>query len=203
MTNPSIVYDRRTLLSAGLALVLTAAFAVVFVQQAGVMPTVIIASAMLGGLVCWLLTTARYPAHPERVIPVYAITTALLMVHILEEYVWDFGPRIGALTGTGWSQSEFVVLFGFVVPAFWILAGALVYVRHPLGNWIIWFIWCGMILGEPVHLLVFPFLEGGRYHYFPGMWTALFPLVAGLWGMTLLITDYRRDRDDAGQRAVA
>jgi hypothetical protein len=33
--------------------------------------------------------------------------------------------------------------------------------RHPLGNFIAWFFFVTMILGEPVHLLVFPFMVGG------------------------------------------
>ncbi|TPV96063.1 MAG: hypothetical protein B7733_06775 [Myxococcales bacterium FL481] len=183
----------------GFALSLVASFVAVLGQQAGLMPTLIVGGSMLGGLVCWLLTTARIPAEPRRVLPIYAATVTLLMVHILEEYVTGFGPRIGQIIGSGWSEPQFVVMIGLVVPLFWIGSGTLVYLRNPLGNWILWFIWFGMILGEPVHLLVFPFLEEGHYSYFPGMWTALLPLVTAVWGMSVLVTDYRLRRS-AGSR---
>jgi hypothetical protein len=49
-----------------------------------------------------------------------------------------------------------------------------------------------MFLGEPVHLLVFTKLEGGCYHYFPGMWTALLPTVMGAWGITIIVKEYRK-----------
>ena len=51
-----------------------------------------------------------------------------------------------------------------------------------------------MIIGEPTHYLVFPLLEGGRFHYFPAMWTALFPMIPAIYGAALLIKGYRKQR---------
>lgn len=194
-------YPKGTWAYAGLAASLTIVFVLLMAQQAGVMPAMIVGSAMAVSLIVWLLTTARYPANPKRALPIYMVTASLLMLHIGEEYVWEFGPRIGLLTGKPWSQGEFFVMFGVVFPTIWILAGALVYFRNPFGNWVIWFIYLGMILGEPVHLLVFPFAEGGRYHYFPGMFTALIPLVLGLWGISELLKDYRAAKLNSGGNA--
>lgn len=177
-----------------LALVLTfiGTFAVSLVPTAGVMPAIILTGSMLGGMVGWYFTSLKYPTDPRKIVPVYLLTAALLYLHIWEEYLYGFGPRIGALTGTGWSESEFLVQFAFYLPAFWVLGTIGLYYRHPLGNFIAWFVFIGMFLGEPTHLLVFPNLEGGRYHYFPGMWTALLPTAMGVWGIYIIVKEYQK-----------
>jgi hypothetical protein len=73
-----------------------------------------------------------------------------------------------------------------------IVAGAIgIYHRHPLGNFIAWLFFVGMMVGEPTHLLVFPLMEGGRYHYFPGMWTALAPMAPAAYGIWRMLADDR------------
>jgi hypothetical protein len=45
---------------------------------------------------------------------------------------------------------------------------------------------------------VFPLLEGGPYHNFPGMWTALFPMAPAAHGIRRMLTDDRAaTREDA------
>lgn len=179
-----------------LYLALVATFMVTFnisvFQLAGVMPTIIISGSMVGGMVGWYLTSLKHPTDPRKLLPIYLLTVPLLYFHIWEEYLFGFGPRIGALTGTGWTESEFLMQFAFYLPTFWILSAIGLYYRHPLANFMAWFIFFGMFLGEPVHLLVFPNLEGGRYHYFPGMWTALLPTVMGVWGIYVIVKEYKK-----------
>ena len=159
---------------------------------AGIMPAIIISGSMLGGGIGWYFTSLHHPTDPRKLLPVYLITAVMLYFHIWEEYHYGFGPRIGALTGTGWTESQFVIQIIFYLPAFWILGAMGLYYRHPLGNFVAWFIFFGMFLGEPTHLLVFPNLEGGRYHYFPGMWTALLPMVMGIWGIYIIVQEYKK-----------
>ena len=180
-----------------LAAVFTATFATGIAMTAGTMPTVIVSGSMTAGLVAWAFTSLRCPTDPRRIVPVYLLTAAMLYLHIAEELLFGFGPRIGAITGTGWTQAQFVVEFVFVLPVFWILGALALYFRHPLGGFMAWFIFVGMFLGEPTHLLVFPLAEGGRYHYFPGMWTALLPMVMGFWGLNVMLKDWRRQRSVA------
>jgi len=177
----------------GIAITFAVSFIAMFVQQAGVMPAIIIGGSMLVGVVLWFFTTYRIPANPKRVLPIYLITISLLLFHICEEYLFAFGPRIAQLNGSTWSEVEFLTLIAFYLPVFWIMGAIGLYFRHPLGNAMIWFIFVGMAFGEPAHLLVFPIVEGGRYHYFPGMWSSLFPLVTAIWGMSVLIKDYREE----------
>ncbi len=176
-----------------LALVATfiGTFNISVLQTAGVMPTLIIFCSMVGGAVGWYFTSLKYPTDPRKLLPVYLLTVPLLYFHIWEEYLYGFGPRIGALTGTGWTEAQFLTQFAFYLPTFWILSIIGLYYRHPLANFMAWFIFFGMFLGEPVHLLVFPNLEGGRYHYFPGMWTALLPTVMGFWGIYVIVKEHK------------
>lgn len=177
-----------------LAIAFTATLAMGIAATAGPMVALIVCGSMAAGIVGWSRTSLRRPTDPARIVPVYLLTVVLLYVHIGEEYLYDFGPRIGALTGTGWTEAQHMLQFGFIVPAFWILAAAALYGRHPLGGFMAWFIFVGMFAGEPTHLLVFPLLEGGRYHYFPGAWTALLPMVMGVWGLHVILQDDHRQR---------
>lgn len=176
-----------------LALVATfvVTFVVVFTTEAGLVPTLIVGGSMAVAAVIWGRTSLRRPPEPRRVLPIYLIVASLLMLHITEEYVFHFGPRVAVLTGATWSEREFLFSIGFWLPVVWISGAALIALRHPIGGFVTWFIFVGMIFGEPAHLLVFPIWEGGRYHYFPGMWTALIPLVPAVWGMWVMVDDYR------------
>jgi hypothetical protein len=159
--------------------------------QAGVLVVGIVAGSMAAGFVIWLRTTLRRPPAVPAVLPAYLLTLILFLLHVLEEHVFDFAGRISAAAHVRWTETQFVEVIVLLGPAIWI-AGALgVYKRHPLGNFVAWFLFVGMMVGEPAHFLVFPFLEGGRYHYFPGMWTALFPMVPAAYGIRRMLADDR------------
>lgn len=177
-----------------IAATFTAVFAIGVVTTAGVMPALIVCGAMTAGLIAWSRTTIHVPTDPRKILGIYLLTVGMLYAHIAEEMFFGFGPRIGGITGTGWTHAEFILEFVFVLPVFWILGAIAIYYRHPLGGFMSWFIFVGMFLGEPTHLLVFPFAEGGRYHYFPGMWTALLPMVMGFWGLSVILKDWRERR---------
>jgi hypothetical protein len=166
-------------------------------STAGLLVTFIVGGNMVLAFVVWVRTSLRYPPNPKRVLPIYFIVAAFLMAHIGEEYIWNFGPRIASITGTSWSPREQAITFAILLPLVWIGGAALTAIRHPIGGFVFWFIFIAMILGEPTHYIVFPLREGGRYHYFPGMWSALIPLVPAIWGMWMMITDYRQQRAEA------
>lgn len=178
-----------------LALIITALLGTSLGRTAGIMPAAIVAGSMFMGCIGWSLTSLHRPTTVKKILPVYTMTAVLLYFHIAEEYLFEFGPRIGALTGTGWTEAEFVELIVFYLPALWIVGAVLLYYKNPLGGFVSWFVFLGMFLGEPTHLLVFPIIEGGRYHYFPGMWTALLPLVFGIWGLKIILSDNRQQRE--------
>ena len=182
-----------------LAAVVSLGFSANLFHTSGLLPTVIIGMGALGlGIVFWCLTSLKHPTDPYVLLPPYLLTAALLMLHITEEYLFDFGNRISAITSGQWSTESFLWTLGFGFPVVWILGAVAITRRNPLGGFVSSFLFCGMLLGEPTHLLIFPvreaMLTGGSYGYFPGMWTALLPMIPGVWGIAVVITDARRAR---------
>lgn len=131
------------------------------------------------------LTTYRRPAS-RATFPIYFVAIVALLVQALEQYYYGYADALVTMfpdvfaSPVVFTEAIFLSVFAFGLVA---LIGV------------------GMILGEPTHLLAFPLKVGGRYAYFPGMWTALLPMVAGLWGMYVLIRGYRHDK--AADRASA
>ena len=186
--------DRETLLSVALVAVFIPTYATLLYLQAGFMVVGIVAGSMVAGFAIWLRTTLRRPPAAQAILPAYLLALVLFLLHVLEEYAFDFAGRIAAAAHVRWTEAQFVEVIVLLGPAIWI-AGALgIYKRHPLGNFVAWFFFVGMMLGEPTHMLVFPFMEGGRYHYFPGMWTALFPMVPAAYGIWRMLADDRSAR---------
>jgi hypothetical protein len=58
-------------------------------------------------------------------------------------------------------QGGFLSQIAFYLPSFWILGAIGLYYRHPLANILSRFVFFGMFLSEPTHLLVFSNLKGG------------------------------------------
>ena len=132
------------------------------------------------------------------------LATVALLIQAAEGWTFGHAKSLNSLFPSAFADpvvfNETIYLsIALAGTALYLLGGVGIFFHHPLGNFVAWFIFFGMILGEPTHLLVFPLLEGGRYHYFPGMWTALFPLVTGVWGMVVIVTQYNRDKLGTGR----
>lgn len=160
-------------------------------QQAGLLPLGVIAGSMIGGLIGWRKTTARQPADPAYHVPLYLLLLALFYIHVGEEALTGFNQSIASITGTPWSDGPFTLLIGLIGPAVWAFGGWSLWRRQPFGNFILWFMIVGMILGEPTHLLVFPVIamqqSGHGYDYFSGMYTALFPMVPAILALAQIV----------------
>ncbi len=193
---------RTNWLHLGLVSVFIVTFGTYLFLQGGYLLISIIGGAMVTGCIGWVLTTIRKPADPMKILPVYLLTITLLFIHIVEEYSFQFAERIAATFGSTWTSHEFSLSLGTLGPALWFMAAVAFYFRHPIGNFFIWFIFMGMMFGEPTHLLLFPLAEDGTFHYFPGMWTALFPMVPAAYGMYLIVKGYREDTDEGKEKAV-
>jgi hypothetical protein len=184
--------DRETRLSVALVAVFIPTYATLLYLQAGLMVVGIVAGSMVAGFVIWLRTTLRRPPAARAILPAYLLALVLFLLHVLEEYAFDFAGRVAAAAHVRWTEAQFVEVIVLLGPAIWIAGALAIYKRHPLGNFVAWFFFVGMMLGEPTHMLVFPFMEGGRYHYFPGMWSALAPMVPAAYGIWRMLADDRR-----------
>jgi general stress protein CsbA len=180
---------RETRLSVALVAVFIPTYATLLYLQAGLMVVGIVAGSMVAGFVVWLRTTLRRPPSARAILPAYLLALALFLFHVLEEYAFDFAGRIAAAAHVQWTEAQFIEVIVLLGPAIWIAGAIGVYHRHPLGNFVAWFFFVGMMVGEPTHMLVFPLMEGGRYHYFPGMWSALAPMVPAAYGIWRMLAD--------------
>jgi hypothetical protein len=164
-------------------------FFVFGMQKIGLAVVAIVSGAGLLALIAWGLTTYRSPASPQ-IVPIYLLTVACLHLHIMEEYLSGFASRMSYLFGIPvFTERIFLTSFAFVGIILWILAGIGLLYRNPLANYAAWFMFSIPVM-ELSHY-IFPLVEGGPYHYFPGMWTAWLPLLPGSYGVYRLWRESR------------
>lgn len=175
--------------------VFVAAYGVTLYSQAGYLPVIIIVGSMFGGLFAWLRTTAIVPANRLKVVPLYLLMLALFYIHVGEEGLSGFAHGIALISGVPWSEASFFEIIGLVGPAIWVAAALGMWLRQPWGNFLVWFMIVGMILGEPTHHIVFPVMAavklGVGYTYFGGMVTALFPMIPAIILAASIFADSR------------
>ena len=151
--------------------------------QLPIQGVVILGGAAIAAYIAWLLTTYKNPVQSRRVIHIYLLAVALQTIHLGEEYLGGFGPRITDLFNSDifWSQSKFLVPFVFVGVPLWILAALAMSYKIPivnaLGNYMAWFYALGAGLINAIAHFIFPILSGG---YFPGLYTAPLHLIMSL-----------------------
>ncbi len=104
-------------------------------------------------------------------------------VHLGEEYIGRFGPRITELFHSDiyWSEPKFLIPFVFVGVPLWISAALAMSVKIPvisaLGNYFAWYYALGAGLINAIAHFIFPILSRG---YFPGLYTAPLHLIMSL-----------------------
>jgi hypothetical protein len=175
--------------------VFVAAYGVTLYSQAGYLPVIIIVGSMFGGLFAWLRTTAVVPANRLKVVPLYLLMLALFYIHVGEEGLSGFAHSIALISGVPWSEASFFEIIGLVGPAIWVAAALGMWLRQPWGDFLVWFMIVGMILGEPTHHIVFPMMAAAKlgigYTYFGGMVTALFPMIPAIVLAASIFADSR------------
>ena len=189
---------RRINLWSGLFISFGAVYAITLYVQAGPLPVGVIIGSMMGGLIGWRKTTAHKSADPYKVTPLYLLLLALFYGHVGEEVLTHFNRSIAAISHHPWSDAEFDYLITLIGPLVWVFAGYSLWKRQAFGNFILWFMIVGMIVGEPTHLLVFPVVrmvqEGVPYTYFSGMYTALFPMIPAILALGLILNDHKKTK---------
>jgi len=191
-------------------------------------PIIIVGGSGTAAFVLWSLTYLRHPLSPEIVLPAFLLTVAALEVHMIEEYLTGFGPAMSRLFNISWSERSFLTVFAFVGPILYALTALGLFRRVPLAGFLMCFIFIGPGVAEFTHF-IFPTLRPdvqpmvaapvdavvghgqlmrnlpnfwvhvtGRY-YFPGMYTAVLPMVPGIYGIRQLLIAARRSNRSASQ----
>jgi len=190
-------------------------------RRIGLPPVVIVGGSSLVALVLWIKTHLRRPLDPEIILPGFLLTVAALEMHMIEEYLTGFGPAMSRLFDISWTERSFLMVFAFVGPTLYALTALGLYYRVPLAGFLAWFILIGRGVAEFTHF-VFPILRpaiqpelsgsisqavaNGRFvadmhnywvrttgvYYFPGMYTAILPMIPGIYTVRRVIRGSKR-----------
>src|SRR5690242_2021530 len=185
-------------------------------RNIGLPPVVIVGGSGLVALVLWSRTYLRRPVAPDIILPVFLLTVAALEAHMIEEYLTGFGPAMSRLFDISWTERSFLLIFAFIGPIIYTLTALGLYYRVPVAGFIAWFIFIGPGVAEFTHF-IFPVLRpaiqpalahpisqavsNGRFvadmpnyyvgtterYYFPGMYTAVLPMIPGIHAIVRLM----------------
>jgi len=191
-------------------------------RNIGLPPVVIVGGSGLVALVLWSRTYLRRPVAPDIILPVFLLTVAALEAHMIEEYLTGFGPAMSRLFDISWTERSFLLIFAFIGPIIYTLTALGLYYRVPVAGFIAWFIFIGPGVAEFTHF-IFPVLRpaiqpalahpisqavsNGRFvadmpnyyvgtterYYFPGMYTAVLPMIPGIHAIVRLMRARRGD----------
>jgi len=183
-------------------------------RRIGLPPVVIVGGSSVVALVLWIKTYLKRPLDAEVILPGFLLTVAALEVHMIEEYVTGFRPAMSRLFDISWTERSFLMVFAFALTALGL------YKRVPVAGFLAWFIFIGPGVAEFTHF-IFPVLKpaiqpelagsisqavsNGRFvaemhnywvkttgvYYFPGMYTAILPMIAGIYTIRRVITQSR------------
>ncbi len=185
----------------------------------GLPPVIIIGGSAITAFFFWYFTYLKNPTDPKIILPLFVLTVAALQIHIIEEYLTGFGPAMSRLFNIPWSEKRFLMVFALVGPTIYTLATLGLYYRIPIAGFTAWFIFIGPGVAEFTHF-IFPLLRPhieptnlnsitqtingteiahmpnyyykmtGHY-YFAGMWTAVLPMIPGIYAIYRLAKEHR------------
>jgi hypothetical protein len=212
MTKGVLMYSARAqAINQWVAAALIAIFVAALKINVGTPPTIIVGVSALVGFFCWRSTNLRRAADPTKLTMLFLLTVAALHVHMVEEHGCLFGPAMSRLFGIAFPDERFLQIFVFALPTLYYLTAIGLLLRVPLAAFVAWFIFIGPGIAEFTHFifpLIQPALEPanpapidavingvaihgmenhyvgitGQY-YFPGMYTAILPMVPGIYSV--------------------
>ncbi|MGY4539437.1 hypothetical protein ACVW0P_003871 [Mucilaginibacter sp. UYNi724] len=184
-------------------------------RNIGLPPVIIVGGSGIIGFIMWYRTYLKHPIDPKIILPLFLLTVAALEIHMCEEYLTGFGPSMSRLFDITWTEKTFLLIFAFIGPVLYTLTALGLYYRVPIAGFIAWFIFIGPGVAEFTHF-IFPlikpsilpevtqtlsqnvkgtFIYGmhnywtevtGSY-YFSGMYTAILPMIPGIWAIFTMI----------------
>jgi hypothetical protein len=185
----------------------------------GLPPVIIVGGSAITGFFFWYFTYLKKPTDPKIILPLFVLTVAALQIHIVEEYQTGFGPAMSRLFNIPWTEKSFLMVFALAGPTIYTLTTLGLYYRVPIAGFIAWFIFIGPGVAEFTHFIfpiIQPHLEPGNLssitqqingtevgnmpnyyykttgnYYFPGMWTAILPMIPGIYAIYRLTKTHR------------
>ena len=134
-----------------------------------------------------------------------------------EEYLTGFGPAMSRLFDISWTERSFLIVFAFIGPTLYSLTALGLYYRIPLAGFLAWFIFIGPGVAEFTHFIfpLLPsshspraprrrsrkrsptaasspnmpnyYLKTTGVYDFPGLYTAILPMIPGIWAIRRVI----------------
>lgn len=218
MKNPLSIHQKASFIA---ACIFTATAPVMGYLSIGLAPVIIVGGSAIMALFFWYRTYLRKPVDPGIILPLFILTVAGLQIHIVEEYLMGFAPSMSRLFGIHWSEKSFLIIFALVGPVIYTLTSLGLYYKIPIAGFVAWFIFIGPGVAEFTHF-IFPlispdmmpkdphpitaFIGGTKIpdmpnfyfkttgsYYFPGMWTAILPMIPGCIAIYRLLL--KKDRN--------
>lgn len=206
--------------------IFAAALMIAAYRNIGLPPVVIVGGSSVVGLILWMRAYRAGPIAPGIILPPFLLTVAALEVHMTEEYLAGFAPAMSRLFDISWTERSFLLVFAFIGPCLYALTALGLFRRIRLAGFFACFIFVGPGVAEFTHF-IFPLVKPalapyglgpilalsdgqvigdmrnywlgatGRY-YFPGLYTAILPMVPGIYGIVAIL----RPRGRAAQAKV-
>jgi hypothetical protein len=185
-------------------------------RNIGIPVVVIVGGSGIIGFLMWHRTYLKHPVDPKVILPLFLLTVAALEVHMCEEYLTGFGPAMSRLFDISWSEKTFLMIFAFIGPVIYTLTALGLYYRIPIAGFFAWFIFIGPGVAEFTHF-IFPlirpailpdvkatisqqvangsfignmhnyYVKTTGHYYFSGMYTAILPMIPGVYSIIKLI----------------
>jgi hypothetical protein len=196
----------------------------------GLPPVIIVGGSGVVALVLWIRTYRHGPIDPAIILPPFLLTVACLEGHMIEEYTMGFAPAMSRLFDISWSEHSFLLIFTFIGPILYSLTALGLFFRTSIAGFLACFIFIGPGVAEFTHF-IFPILQPsiqphnlaavtaavknghviadmpnyyfrvtGRY-YFPGLYTAVMPMIPGIYGIVACLRGARRAAHPGQERA--
>jgi hypothetical protein len=191
----------------------------------GLAPVIIVGGSAIIGFFFWYFTYLRKPNDPKIILPIFILAVAGLQIHMVEEYFTSFGPAISRIFNVPWTEERFLLVFMMILPIIYTLTTLGLYYRVPLAGFVAWFIFIGPGVAEFTHFIfpvIEPHLEPGNINnitqtihgtevadmpnyyykttgnfYFSGMWTAILPMIPGIYAICRLTKAHRVSKKES------
>ena len=125
------------------------------------------------------------------------MTVILFIVHVYEEFATHVEHHLSQLSGLQVAQTDFLIVAAFSAPIVWLLGAVMLLKRWAFGYFFASTFLFGMMFAE-LSRFFSSFMESGTFHYTPGMYTAILPVVSGWFTFRIVLREMKKERSKGG-----